>query len=89
MPKTSQTGITSVINNIFTTRFGVDFVQLPAEYQDFHLAGDNLKFGYRDLLILLFLIEKELNIKIPDEDIITGEFTTFNKIVKIVTHVIR
>ena len=72
------------LKKIFYKVFGIDFDGKDEEYYNRNLLG-YFQFQARDLLDLYFYIEKEFNINIPEEDIISGKFCTFNNIAEIIS----
>mgnify|MGYP000648023566 FL=1 len=62
---------------------GGDYEYIKAHPKE-KLLGRNIGLWARDLLIIYFEIKKELNINIPKNMIINGDFDTYEGIRKIV-----
>ena len=71
--------------NIFKDRFDLDFGSMEETATDEKLLGSKLKLKPRDLLYVFFDIEKEFGIVIPEKEIATGSFNTFNNIAGIIS----
>lgn len=75
------------VNRIFLNRFHINIDQKDATFLDKQLLGYDWGFNARDLLYLYFDLEKECNIKIPQEFIIQGKFKTINNIIELLCEV--
>lgn len=73
------------LKRIFKDIVRLDFDNMEALYLDKHLLSQIFGLKPRDLIYLLFAIEKEFNITIPQQDIAEGKFSTFNSIYSIIT----
>lgn len=86
--KTKESKLASVenkLNNIFMSRFKIDFDMLEAEYRDEHLLSRRIRLAPRDMLYLLCDIESKFVIEIPKEQIANGGFSSFNNIALIIS----
>ncbi|MCX7921763.1 MAG: peptide maturation system acyl carrier-related protein [Clostridia bacterium] len=79
--------VNSKLKDVFKNRFDLDIAALGEEALDRELLGAEIRFAPRDLLYLFFDIEKNFDITIPQEAIISGKFNTFNNIVEIICSV--
>ncbi|EPR11736.1 peptide maturation system acyl carrier-related protein [Ruminiclostridium papyrosolvens] len=71
---------------IFESRFDMDLSESWEEVQDEHFLGSKMRMAPRDLLYLHSDIEKEFNIKISQEHIISGKFNSLNNIINIISY---
>ena len=76
--------ISSRLKGIFDSRFGICFNDMGEEVLDAELLGWKLRLKARDMLYVFFDIEREFGIVIPEEDIASGRFNTFNNIADII-----
>ncbi|MCX7923053.1 MAG: peptide maturation system acyl carrier-related protein [Clostridia bacterium] len=72
------------LNKILENRFGFNLRNLKEGYENEELLGRYMQLKARDLLYLYFEVEKEFNIKIPEEAIAEGKFNTLNNIAQII-----
>ena len=72
------------LNNIVKNRFDIDLFnnELDMDIDD-NLLQKKFKMRARDLIYLLYDVEREFNITISDDDIDNSEFNTIGNIVKI------
>ena len=68
---------------IFERRFDIYPGLMDPGIFDMNLLGNVFKLKSRDLLYLYFDIENDFNFKIPQENIINGDFCTINRILDI------
>ena len=71
----------SELENIFRNMFNLEFTESKKEYR---LMDDEIMMLPRDLVYLYNEIEKKFQIAIPEQDIITEDFNTFNNILEII-----
>jgi len=73
------------LNNIVKNRFDIDLFnnELDMDIDD-NLLQKKFKMRARDLIYLLYDVEREFNITISDDDIDNSEFNTIGNIVKII-----
>lgn len=69
---------------IFLEKFDLDINRLSNNFLNKDLLGRGFRLVPRDLVYLVFEIEKVFNIIIPQEDIVAGNFKTFNSIVEVI-----
>lgn len=74
--------IENKLNDIFIRRINLDFLKETSLKND-NLLGLKIGMATRELLYVYFDIIHIFSVKINEEDIINGEFTTFNKILKV------
>jgi acyl carrier protein len=80
----SNAEIKEKLKGIFEEQFGIDFSKGGEDVLEQHLLGGQWCFYPSYLLYLFFAIEKVFGIKIEEEDILTGRFSTFNQIADII-----
>lgn len=68
---------------IFKHRTEIDFLQ-NKHLQDLKLLGNDLRVPARELVLILFDIEREFCIQIPKDKVIEGCFDTYANIERIV-----
>ena len=68
---------------IFKHRTEIDFLQ-NKHIQDLKLLGNDLRVPPRELVLILFDIEKEFDIQIPKDIVIEGRFDTYANVERIV-----
>jgi peptide maturation system acyl carrier-related protein len=73
------------LNGIFQSRLNIDFEDPMKGDRDKHLLGRPHSLEARDLLYLLFDIEREFGIRIPEDEIANGRFSSYNSILEIIT----
>lgn len=73
------------LNNIFKNRFGIQLFnnKLDIDIND-NLLGSKFRLAARDLIYLLYDVEKEFDITISKDDIDKIEFNTINNIINII-----
>ncbi len=77
--------VTEKLNKIFKNRFEIDlFSNELGVNMDDNVLGKKLKFRARDLIYLVYDIEKEFNITISDEDIDETKINTIRNIITII-----
>ncbi len=69
---------------IFLEKFDLDINRLSNNFLNKDLLGREFRLVPRDLVYLVFEIEKVFNIIIPQEDIVAGNFKTFHNIVEVI-----
>jgi peptide maturation system acyl carrier-related protein len=69
---------------ILRDNFPVDQDSLPPGWQNHHFLGNTFRFAARDLLALLYHVEREFPIKVPENEIASGKFSTFENIIDII-----
>lgn len=79
-PKDISKAIVKKLNDIFITRLNMDFDSMKEELKQKHLFSTDLRLKPRDLIYIIFDIEREFNITIPQEDIANGRFSTFENL---------
>ncbi|SHJ38182.1 acyl carrier protein [Clostridium cavendishii DSM 21758] len=72
------------LKDIFINSLNIDPNYMTEKNYDSNLLGNIWRFTPRDLVYLFFEVEEKFFIKIPEENIINGDFKTFNNIVKII-----
>lgn len=73
------------LNEIFMDLFGIDLFDENFNCNiNENLLGSNFKLRARDLIYLLFDVEKKFNINITDEDLNETDFNTINNILKVI-----
>ena len=76
-----------IINRLkktFKDRFFIDLSEYTNSDLSKELLSGAFKLSPGSLIYLFFDVEKEFNIRIPEEDIAYGKFNSFNNIVDIV-----
>ncbi|AGK99601.1 hypothetical protein [Clostridium pasteurianum] len=77
--------INIALNSIFKSKFNIDLFNCDDEIDiNDNLLGNKLKFRARDLIYLIYYIEKEFNIDISINDIDNIKFNTINNIIYII-----
>ncbi len=69
---------------IIKERFNMDLSDCLKDIQDEHLLGNKLRLSAGDLIYLYFDIEKEFGIKIPQEHIFNGKFSSLTNIAQMI-----
>ncbi|WP_024834415.1 peptide maturation system acyl carrier-related protein [Ruminiclostridium josui] len=72
------------LDDIFKRRFGIEMGPNKDKFRDKKLLGQEFGMPAKDLLYLFFDVEKEFSIKIPQEAVVSGEFSTYNGICQII-----
>lgn len=73
------------LNNIFKNRFNIDLFDSKYNQNiNENLLGSEFRLKARHLIYLLFDIEKEFNVIIPEEAIDNEQFNTINNIIDII-----
>ncbi len=70
--------------SIFEERFKVPIDSLTGDWGELPLLGCTFRFAARDLLVLLYLVEGEFGIRVPESALSCGMFSTFNNIIEII-----
>ncbi|WP_251860976.1 peptide maturation system acyl carrier-related protein [Clostridium sp. Marseille-Q2269] len=73
----------SILNRIFMRRTGIDFEE-NIHLKNICLLGEEIGVKPRDLVLILFDIEKEMGISISHDYINKGKFNTYENILKCV-----
>lgn len=68
---------------VFQKRVHIDF-KVRIDLRDEKLLGKKIGMYARDLLLILYDIEREFGMKVPDRYIIDGYFDTYNHIIDII-----
>lgn len=74
---------------IFESRFDMNLTELWEDLQEEHFLGSKMRMAPRDLLYLHYDIEKEFDIKIAQEHIVNGKFSSLNNIVHIINYELK
>ncbi len=69
---------------IIKERFNMDLSDCWKDIQDEHLLGNKLRLSAGDLVYLYFDIEKEFGIRIPQEHIFSGKFSSLTNIAQMI-----
>lgn len=78
------------LNNIFKKRFNIDLFDNKSDINiNDNLLGKNFRLKARDLIYLLYDIEKEFNIVISEDDIDNIKFNTINNIISIINKALQ
>ena len=77
------------LDDIFKKRFGIEMSPIKDKFRDKKLLGQDFGMPPRDLLYLFFDVEEEFSIKIPQEAVVSGQFSTYNGICKIIGNELR
>lgn len=72
------------LTTIFNYKFNFDIGKLGDDFLDKELLGYEIRLAPRDLVYLVFEIEKEFGIIILQDDITAGNFKTLNGIVDVI-----
>jgi acyl carrier protein len=72
------------LNGIIKAKFNLDLDGTDQSLSDRHLLGKEINLAPRDLLYLFLDIEKEFAITIPEPEVVSGKFTSFNSIIAII-----
>jgi peptide maturation system acyl carrier-related protein len=72
------------LNGIFKAKFNRDLDDTGQNLADSHLLGKEINLAPRDLLYLFLDIEKEFAITIPEQEVISGNFNSFDNIAAII-----
>jgi peptide maturation system acyl carrier-related protein len=70
--------------SILEERFSIRLDSLPGDWGDISLLGSSFCFAARDLLALLFFIERDFRIQVHQAALSDGKFSTFNDIIGII-----
>jgi peptide maturation system acyl carrier-related protein len=73
------------LNAVFRSRLDIDFGEALRGERDKHLLGRPHSLEARDMLYLLFDVEREFGIRIPEDEIVNGRFSSYNSILEIIT----
>lgn len=76
------------LQSIFERRTGINF-QKDKKKGALPLLGEELKVPARELLLVYLDIEKELKIKIDEQNILKGEFKTFDRVKDLVCRLVE
>jgi acyl carrier protein len=69
---------------VLEKRFNKELAKYLSIEKDQHFLGYKVGLGPSELLYIYFDLEKEFEITISEEHIVSGRFSTFNNIVKII-----
>lgn len=69
--------------NIFHKHTYIDFIE-HKELRTMHFFSGELHIPARELVLILLDIQKNLGVKIPEEALINGQFSTFNSVKRII-----
>ncbi len=72
-----------VLEDILFDKWNID-MKSNANLRDEKLLGDKVNMRARDLVVLLYTLEEELDIHINTEDIVNGKFDTFHHIKELI-----
>jgi peptide maturation system acyl carrier-related protein len=72
------------LNGIIKVKFNLDLDDTGQNLSDSHLLSKEINLAPRDLLYLFSDIEKEFAITIPEQEVVAGNFNSFNNIVTII-----
>lgn len=75
--------IEETLIKLFNKRATINF-NIDKELRDKKLFGTEIRMPVRELVVLLYELEKDLNIKIPNQVILSREFDTFNNIYRVI-----
>lgn len=73
------------LQEIFFTRFNIDFKSKSTMDYEKHLLGEDWGLKPRDLLVLFIDIESQFGISISEKEIERGNFSSINNLVKIIS----
>lgn len=76
--------IKTKVKRCITYRFGISFENQVDDYWDQHLCGGYWDWKSRDLLYFYHDLEDIFGITFPPETVISGEFTSLNRIVRLI-----
>lgn len=71
------------LENILLEKWNID-MKSDEKLRDEKLLGDKVNMKARDLVVLLYMLEEELDIHISTEDIVGGRFDTFHHIQELI-----
>ncbi len=72
------------LENLFAKKLHIDVNKSNVDDFNKHLLGTEWNLKPREMVYLLLEIEKEFGIKVPQKDIVSGRFTTYNEISDII-----
>lgn len=81
-----QNDVNSKLLRLIKEMFDIDYIGKWEDIKDINLMSYKLNFEPRELVYLLFEIEKAFNIKIPEEAIVNGSFNNFYNISNIINN---
>lgn len=73
----------SMLNKIFEKRTGIDFTINP-ELKDAKLFGEVINLPVRELLLILYDIELQFDIRVPTQTILDGKFDSYFHIAELI-----
>lgn len=79
----SEEIIKDKLKQIFLTRSSINFEENEILKEE-KLLGSNILLPVRELILILYDIEKDFSINIPKEIVLNGKFDSYNHIVEIV-----
>lgn len=81
--------ITLQLEGLLKEKFNINLKDLPENIKDLHMLDFNFGMQPQDLIYLLLYIEEKWKIKIPEDKIVKGEFSSFNKISGLIYNLIE
>lgn len=85
MDKLEKNDIGLRLNNIFNDRFNIDLFDSSLNISiDDNLFGKKFNLRARDIIYLLYDVEKEFDILVNEDDIDNIKFNTIGNIIKII-----
>ncbi len=76
--------IVDKLKAVFYKRFGIDLKNAEDHILNEEFLGNIFMMSARDLLYIYHDVEREFDIAIPQEDVGTGKFKTFNNVADII-----
>lgn len=78
------------LNNIFKNRFAIDLFNNDQDINiNDNLLGNKFKLKPRDLIYLLYDVEKQFNITVSENDIYNIKFNTIMGIIDIINNALK
>lgn len=78
------------LNNIFNNRYTIDLFNNKQDINiNDNLLGNKFQLKPRDLIYLLYDVEKEFDITVSDDDIDNIKFNTINNIIYIINKALQ
>lgn len=72
--------IRNLVIDVIINKLAYKGSHISVDMCDRKLLGETFNLKARDLVKLLFLLEEELSIQFPQNDIVDGKFSTINQI---------
>ena len=79
-PNKIKTRLVSILED----KFRIKLDSLPDGWEHMHFLGNVFRFVARDLLVLLYYVERDFGITVPKREILAGKFSTFADLVEII-----